>query len=118
MRGRFQHKKMDRTERANFSDERDVKRRQSRDPEDRDALRNRRALTLECIDQLQSQRRLMLARGGLLQLAPKDRLPILPLARVPIQNHLRAKDEILVENVSDFSGQLKGAQFTAFAAEV
>ena len=60
----------------------------------------------------------MLTRSGLLQLAPKDRLPLVPLACVPIQNHLRAKDEVLVESVSDSSGQLIGAQFGAFTAEV
>src|SRR4029077_9994833 len=117
-RRRFHYKKMDRTARGDFSDERDVKRGQGRDPEDRDALRNRRAITLECVDQSQPERRLMLARSGLLQLAPTDRLPILPLARVPIQNHLRPKDEVLVERVSDSSGQLIGAQFGAFAAEI
>src|SRR4029077_14069513 len=117
-RRRFHYKKMDRTARGYLSDERDVKRGQGRNPENRDALRNRRAITLECVDQSQSERRLMLTRSGLLQLAPKDRLPFIPLACVPIQNHLRAKDEVLVENVSDSSGQLIGAQFGAFTAEI
>src|SRR5207237_931925 len=84
---------------------RDVKRGQGRDPEDRDALRNRRAITLECVDQSQPERRLMLTRSVLLQLAPKNRLPIVPLACVPIQNHLRAKDAVLAERVSDCSSQ-------------
>jgi hypothetical protein len=60
----------------------------------------------------------VLAGSGPLQFAPKQRLPILPLARVPIQNHFRAKDDVLVENVSDSSGQLIGAQFSALAAHV
>src|SRR4029077_2981948 len=109
---------MDRTAHGNFSDERDEKGGRGRDPKDRDALRNGRAITLECVDQSQPERRLMLARSGLLQLAPKDRLQIGPLACVPIQNHLRAKDEVLVESVSDSSGQLIGALFDAFTAEI
>ena len=60
----------------------------------------------------------MLSGNSPLQFAPEDRLPILPFARVPIQNHLWSKDEILIENVSDSSGQLIGEQIRAFAAEV
>src|SRR5205814_10093327 len=97
---------MDRTVRGNFSNERDVKRGQGRDPEDRDALRNRRAITLECVDQSQLERRLMLTRSVLLQLAPKNRLPTVPLACVPIKHHLRAKDEVLFESVCDSTAQL------------
>ena len=74
---------MDRAVRGDFPDERDIKGRQGRDAENRDAFRNGCAVTLDCIDQLQPERRLMLAGSRLLQFAPEDVLPILPLACIP-----------------------------------
>ena len=54
------------------------------------------------------------------QLSPKQRLPamVLIVATVPGPDHIRAKNLILVEQVSDPLGQLEALEFLLIAADV
>jgi len=60
----------------------------------------------------------MLLRRGTLYLTPKRRLPIVAFTSVPIQNHPRAKDQILIEDVRDFPGEFVSPELAAFARQI